>query len=265
MEPTPQQEPQPQETFSTPPVDSTPPSAPAPVPIPTPAPVQKKKTDKKMIIMLAAIALLVVAVGVLAYLLMSKDNDTTANNAQPAADSAQQSKEAVAQTEEETATPADETTGWETLTNATYGISYKYPSGDSWSASLSDASSSTGLVASGGVNYTQCGPNCGLALTINVVEKGSVNDPGDTYGIKQFAGNNYYKLTSTSNVTKGSATGTRWEYTPGDDQAASTVLYYFSKGNQVYMFDVNVNGAKTDGVDITAMGEKIMNTLRFEN
>lgn len=165
--------------------------------------------------------------------------------------------------------PADESANWKEEKNVDFGFSYKYPSDNGWETFLIKADNqayATGeRVNNTGVNYTLCGRNCGLVFAFGVYSKGTSADPGSSWGEKQMSGNTYYKLSSKQSVSKNGATGTRWEYTPGDSNTAKIVYYYFSKGNLSYAFTVNGNGAITDKADLTERGEKIMGTFQFTN
>ena len=166
--------------------------------------------------------------------------------------------------QEKAATLAKETADWKTETVERYGIRFKYPGGDDWSSGFGIVDSLLpGHEAIMSVSYTQCGPNCGFALAINIFdakyEAGSQKDFGD----KQMEGTTYYTLASKQSIAIDGVSGTRWEYTPGDASAAAIVYYYFSKGDFSYAFTVNNNGAVTDAVNLTAIGEKIVQTVQF--
>lgn len=162
-----------------------------------------------------------------------------------------------------------ETVNWKEEKNTEFGFSYKYPAENGWETFLLKASAQTAAIGervnNTGVDYTLCGRNCGGVFAFGVYAKGTSADPGSSWGEKQMAGNTYYKLSSKQSVTKNGVTGTRWEYTPGDSNAAKIVYYYFSKGNLSYAFTVNNNGAVTDKADLTERGEKIMGTFQFTN
>lgn len=258
----PQQEPQPQftnyaqEQPQVQPPTQIPPAPPSPV---TP----KQKRDKRSLIMLAVILLLILTIGILGYMLV-KSRSSASN------DNLYTSEAAIEEENENTnIDPVDseitnETADWKTETFDAYGFGYKYPGEEGWLSYLDDTNEPAGTKASGGVTYNKCGTNCGLVITTRIVTKGSAADPGDTYGDTAMQGNTHFKLSSKEAITKTDVTGTRWEYTPGDDKSAKIVYYYFVKGDSAFMFEVNTNGAVTDKLNITEEGEKIMKTLVFE-
>lgn len=231
-------------------------------PTPTSTPPEKKK-DRKTAVLVILIVLLAIAVGALAYLLMDEKKSSNDTPQTPAA--SQEDKEG--QTEnvaEDKTSPVDPTTDWKTLSNETYGVSFEYPSSSDWTANITDWALSTGQRATGNAKYLPCGPNCGWALNLRIITKGTSDDPGMTYGDDQFQGNDYYRLASKKDIVKDGVSGVRWEFAPADNNAATIVYYYFAKDDFAYAFEVNMNGSKTDSVDITKTGEMIMDTLQFD-
>lgn len=217
--------------------------------------------DKKMLILLTTIIILGLVIGALSYKLISKEDKAANNTTETTETTTEDEINTIRPTDTDV---ADEKSDLETQSSA-YGFSYKYPRGEDWKSYISDQPNSDGTKATGGVNYVKCGVNCGFALTMYIAEKGSSADQGASYGETAMQGNTYYTLSKKETVTKGAATGTRWEYTPGDDKAAPTIFYYFTKDNTSYMFKVNENGAITDSIDITKAGEEIIATLMFDN
>jgi prepilin-type N-terminal cleavage/methylation domain-containing protein len=166
----------------------------------------------------------------------------------------------------------DQTSDWKEIKNAEYGFSYKYPSDSKWQADIVKEEIGSELYSRGqrinvaDASYVACGKNCGLAFYLQVFEKGSIADVGVDYVENtQMKDNNVYKLSTKTTVTQDNVKGTRWEYLPSNDNAAKIVFYYFTRDNYAYFFQINLNGAKTDKVDITERGEKIMGTFRFTN
>lgn len=248
--------------------NSNQPQAPLPSPAPEPAPDPSgKKKDTKTAILIALVVLLTLTVGALVYLLLYTEKSSSDNESTTPAASQEDKKDVVGDEPKETADKdpqADPAADWKTLSSQAYGISFKFPTGSEWAANVTDQELPSGQKATGSAKYVPCGPNCGWALNLRVITQGSSDDPGATYGDKQLHGNDYYRLASKKDVTRDGINGTRWEYTPADDKAATIVYYYFTRGDFAYTFDVNMNGSKTDTVDITKTGEMIMETLQFD-
>lgn len=168
-------------------------------------------------------------------------------------------------------TPVDETAGWKEEKNTEFGYSYRFPNEDGWKTFYIKAEPGTQAYTLGervnntGVNYTLCGSNCGLVFSFRIFAKGASADPGNSWGEKLMEGNNYYKLASKQDVIRDGVAGIRWEYQPGDGNAAKIIYYYFAKDNLSYALIVNSNGALTDKVNLTEFGEKIMQTFKFSN
>lgn len=160
--------------------------------------------------------------------------------------------------------PGGETADWNTETIKNYNISFRYPSEEGWKSTVGITDSSlSGHEANLSVSYTKCGPNCGFVLSIQVLDNTPTTGSQKNFGEDQMQGNTLYTLTSTKPVTIDGTRGTRWEYTPRSDSSAKVIYYYFSTDDYSYMLTVNSNGAVTDDVDITAMGERIVQTIRF--
>lgn len=163
----------------------------------------------------------------------------------------------------------DETADWKAYTTKQEPlISFKYPTDNGWQVFDNKIAEDfpdypKGYRSYTGVDYKLCGPNCGLVFRIDVYVKGSEIDPGNQWGEKQMQGNNFYKLSSKQSVTKSGVSGTRWEYSPGDNTVAKIIYYYFRKNNYSYTIGINSNGALTDKVDLTERGEKIFSTVQF--
>jgi hypothetical protein len=167
---------------------------------------------------------------------------------------------------------ADPTTSnWKEEKNTEFNYSYKHPD-EGWSVFLIKTDSKSPAYKTGerinntGVNYDGCGSNCGLAFSFRVYTKGSEADVGTNYVENvQMKGNSVYQLTSKTNLTKNNVKGTRWEYTPSDNNVSKIVYYYFTNDKFAYFITVNENGAKTENIDITQQGEKIFSTFQFMN
>ncbi len=160
--------------------------------------------------------------------------------------------------------PSGETANWATERSARYKYSYRYPQGEGWESKPPEkAPHAVGSLGVGSVNYTLCGPNCGLVLSVAIYRSGSGADPGETWGEKRMENNNFYKLASKNTTEIDGVTGTRWEYTPASSDVSNIVYYYFSRDDFSYAFEVNLNGASNPDKDFTEYGEKIMGTLQF--
>jgi Tfp pilus assembly protein PilX len=161
---------------------------------------------------------------------------------------------------------------WKEEKNQEYKYSFKFPNENGWksfinkTAANSEAYSIGERVNNTGVNYTLCGNNCGLVFSLRVFAKGSKADVGPHYAEDtEMKGNEYYKLTSKSAVSINNTKGTRWEYAPGDGSVSNIIYYYFTYDKYAYYITVNLNGAKTDKVDLTKSGEEIFSTFKFLN
>lgn len=160
--------------------------------------------------------------------------------------------------------PTSKTASWDTEVIEKYGINFKYPAKDEWATTFGVVDSLLpGHEAVVGVNYTKCGPSCGPALSIGIFHKESEAGSQKDFGDERIKDNNHYTLNSKETVTLDGVGGTRWEYTPDTSTAATIIFYYFSNNTFSYTFTVNGNGVVTDGVDLTATGEKIVSTVQF--
>lgn len=190
----------------------------------------------------------------------SSDNSNTQQE-----ESTDESQEAPADTEEES-----ETSTWQDESNSSVGYSFQYPEEATWETYIYETDSSSAAysegerIASAGVNYNDCGTNCGLVLSFSVYVKGSTSDVGENHvEDNMMNGNSFYSLSSKSAVTVSGFAGTRWLYTPADDSAAEIIYYYFSDDEHSYFVQINTNGAKPSGVDLTAYGEQIFATFKL--
>lgn len=227
---------------------------------------KRMKNNQKgfSVLEILVVVLIVGLIGTIGWLIYDRQNAKTHED-QPKNSSAQ--KEETPKQEEPKAT--DETANWKEEKNTEFGFSYKYPSDNGWKTFLLKADSQRyqagERINNAGVDYTLCGKNCGLVFSFGVYIKGSAEDRGPNWAEKQMENNGLYKLSSKQSVNKNGVTGTRWEYSVGDNSAAKIVYYYFSKGNLSYAFVINLNGAIADNIDLTERGEKIMSTFQFIN
>jgi Tfp pilus assembly protein PilE len=213
------------------------------------------------------VLLLISAIGSAGYYVYQKQNESTRAPQQPDQDNQEK-----VYTDIQSADSA-ETAGWKLFEFTEGKFSFKYPDSPDWMTNsfVNEAGSefyNKGHRVQAGVKYTDdsCDNNCGLVFYINKYVKGSEADPSKDENYAEntmMKGNNYYKLASKSYVTVSGVKGTRWEYKPADDIAASVVYYTLSDDTHSYFIDINGNGAKHKIVDITQFGEKIVSTLTF--
>jgi Tfp pilus assembly protein PilE len=166
----------------------------------------------------------------------------------------------------------DKYPSWKEEKNQEYKYSFKFPNENGWKSFINMTEANSQPYSIGerinntGVDYTLCGSNCGLVFGLRVFAKGTKADVGPHYAEDtEMKGNQYYKLTSKSAVSINGTKGTRWEYAPGDESASNIIYYYFTNDKYAYYITVNLNGAKTDKVDLTKSGEEIFSTLKFLN
>jgi hypothetical protein len=165
--------------------------------------------------------------------------------------------------------PVDEASSWKEFNDSDFGFSFKHPTDAIWKTyntainpTQYPTQYSEGDRALAGVIY-DCGANCGAAFDVDVRTKDSKNFPVQSWGEDRMKGNTFYSLDSKSQIKLDGITGTRWEYQPAENNVASIIFYSFSKGQYIYLMSVNNNGAKTDKVDVTSFGEKILSTFKF--
>lgn len=206
---------------------------------------------------LLIIVLIIGLAGALAWTTLYRSSDAAPDDTATSS----QTENAAQQAEAEL---ASETVDWKTEPVERYGISYKYPSGDGWEPTFAILDMLTpGHEAVLGVNYTKCGANCGYALSIGVFIREFEAGAQKNFAEEQMNDNTYYSLVSKNTVTIDGVEGTRWEYAPADSGAATIIYYYFQAGDFSYTLAINSNGAMTDAVDLTAIGDTIAKTIHF--
>lgn len=219
------------------------------------------------------IILIVVIVGLLGglgwYVWKQKASTSNTNNTVPAKSESTATNNT--DTTKNIKTTIDDTSTWKEVKNNEYNFSYKYPDESDWVSATSNVATNNQTYTEGSragayAKYSSCGRNCGLAFNLSVYTKGSTADVGVNYVEDiQMKDNTYYKLTTKTTITQDGVSGTKWVYTPSDDKTSKIIYYYFAVNKYAYFFEINSNGAKTDKVDITKLGEKIFSTFKFLN
>lgn len=157
----------------------------------------------------------------------------------------------------------DETADWEEVKNSANYFSYKFPKTDACENLVNDTSKT------GGTYITSVGCMVGIQasaspFSLSIAVAGTKEDQPN-FGDTQMQGNTYYSLTSKKAVKKGGTTGTRWEYSPGDDRSAKVIYYYFRHRDMGYVMTINQGGYMGKTFDVTQRGEKIFETFKFLN
>lgn len=168
------------------------------------------------------------------------------------------------------------TTNWKTATNKEYGYRYKYPASTDkyrW-VSLADAGN---VEVGAGSQYVEFTYN---PFLITIAQLGSEADDGSVFRsnieVKKFTENEYFKLSSTEQVTKNGVAGTCWEFTAKEASiyvGKKEIDCHFIKQNTSFFFNIQdiryKKGQKaldaTKDLDLVAIGEAILDSFEFTN
>lgn len=221
-----------------------------------------KKIDHKGAIDHLFLIALVVLVAVGGFTVWRISNSSQSNQASQANQNQATTEASEMDSDTDTTDPAEtlETEQYATYTNDTYNFTMQYPDSDDWilTAAEGSVSDNESIVL---VKY-DCGPNCGLAFNMLLDSENpeSVEDLKD-----QFSTNTVYELSSEEDVQLGGVSGTKLVFSPTEEEEnIDDVVYVVA--NQIadtYLIQINMNGATTDGVDITEAGLEILESLTF--
>lgn len=215
------------------------------------------------------VALVIVSLlGGAGYMVM-KRNNASSNQATATSKADKQKTEQSKDSAEQSALEKNEFADWKIQEAENLNLAYKYPGTSSWSSGVEVADTGSreyknGKRGYGSTGFNECGKNCGLAFTYEVYQSGSTADVGIDYIQNiRMRDNSLYALKSKENIKIGGAEGIRFEYVPAENYVSPIIYYYMTHKGYSYLFEINLNGAKTDKIDITGMGEKIFSTVRF--
>ncbi|MDO8265735.1 MAG: prepilin-type N-terminal cleavage/methylation domain-containing protein [Candidatus Saccharibacteria bacterium] len=212
------------------------------------------------------VVVIVGLVGIVGWLVYDRQNNKTSETPNTQVTANQEEETPLQETKPEQVN--DETKDWKEVNNSAYFFSYKYPTTDSCEDFIIETAETSQLYSLG-ERLNNSGVSCKVSeqggaspFSVRVAVAGSTEDQPD-FGDKQMEGNTYYSLASKTSVENGGASGTKWEYNPGDDSSARIVYYYFKYKDLSYVIVINDNGFKTKAFDVTQRGEKIFETFQF--
>jgi len=219
---------------------------------------QKGALDPIVIVLL----ILVLAMGgYIGWTLISSDKEEVSVANSDASQSESSENNTTNESREETPEEVDSRL---TYTAEKYGISFKYPNNEKLKLTERDADGSSLM---GEYKYVSlkydCGSNCGLVFTLNVLK---TDDSVSLERTKeQFKENSTYTLSEEKTQQAGSANLTKLTFTPQGTPNIDEIIYAFSSYNgYFYYITINDNGAVApvaDDFDITGAGTEILDSL----